>query len=350
MKKMFLIVIVYAFSLLEVYSSQTFERALLNYGMSKEDVNSLPLPIALGVVDHRELLVLKHKLLQSDDIQETVVLYIDDSDKILTLTKNQFGYNLEESSETYTKEMMTYQGAIVGTIFDSVLRDTDDEILANTLQEAFQLDFKNTKKLKSKAQYSFDVETILVNSEIVDHGIIENAKINVGEAIIEKEAIYDLDSETSRLHTKEPTAEEKVFLSPVESHRVSSLFNLQRKHPVTRKVQPHRGIDFVAKSGTPVFPALEGTIIAIGRARAKGKFILIEHASGFKSTYDHLRKFTKHLKVGDFVTTNDQIGEVGKTGYATGAHLHFGLIKNGEFVDPLPYFQQAEAQSSNEKE
>lgn len=349
MKKFILFFILLVLSFSDVYSSQTFERALLNYGMTKEEINTLPLPKSLDVNDHRDLVVLKHKLFQNNDVQEIVVLYVDDSDKILTLTKNQFGFLLEESSETYRKETKTYQGTIVGNLFDSVLRDTDDEILANTLQVAFKNDFKNTKKLKAIATYSFDVETIYVNDEIVDYGIIENAKINVGEAIIEKEAIYDLDSETSSLHTKEPSLDEKVFRSPVESHRVSSLFNLQRKHPVTRRIQPHRGMDFVAKSGTPVFPALEGTVIAIGRARAKGKFVLIEHPNGFKSTYDHLRKFTKGLRVGDFVTTNDQIGEVGKTGYATGAHLHFGLIKNGAFVDPLPYFNLEELETSSDQ-
>lgn len=348
MTKMIYVFLLCLFHFSNVYSSQTFERALFNYGLNKNEVNSLPLPLSLGVRDHRDIVVLKHKLLQSDDVQEIIVLYIDDSDKILILTKNQFGYLVEESSETYQKEMTTYKGVIEGDIFDSVLRDTDDEILASTLQEAFQNDFKNTKKLKAAATYSFDVETIYVNGEIVDYGIIENAKINVGEAIIEKEAIYDLDSETSSLITKEPTEEEKVFRSPVESHRVSSLFNLQRRHPVTRRVQPHRGMDFVAKSGTPVFPAHEGTVIAIGRARAKGKFVLIEHANGFKSTYDHLRKFSKGLRVGDYVATNDQIGEVGKTGYATGPHLHFGLIKNGEFVDPLPYFRQEEVEKNIE--
>ena len=88
-------------------------------------------------------------------------------------------------------------------------------------------------------------------------------------------------------------------------------------------------------SGTPVYPALEGEVIAIGRARAKGKFVLIQHDNGYQTTYDHLKKFKKGLRVGMHVEMDDQIGEVGRTGYATGAHLHFGVIFEGYYTNPI---------------
>jgi murein DD-endopeptidase MepM/ murein hydrolase activator NlpD len=107
-------------------------------------------------------------------------------------------------------------------------------------------------------------------------------------------------------------------------------------------------VDFSAKSGTPVHPALDGEIISIGRARAKGKFVLIRHSNGFESTYDHLRKFKKGLRVGMHVTINDLIGEVGRTGYATGAHLHFGILKNGLYVNPIDYLNNYQIDKEND--
>ncbi len=157
----------------------------------------------------------------------------------------------------------------------------------------------------------------------------------VGKAVSERVLQQDLETLSWNLLPLDPAKNEKPFYAPVKMSRVSSLFNLARKHPVKRRIQPHNGIDFVAKSGTPVYPALDGVIIAIGRAKAKGKFILIEHDNGYQTTYDHLRKFTKGLRVGSKVDLNEQIGEVGRTGYATGAHLHFGVLRDGLYVNPI---------------
>ncbi len=313
-------------------SSQSFERSLLNFNIDKSEI--------FNYKDYQHQVVLKVKDISDSDSEIRLKFFIADTNQIFILIKTLNGtVDLIETPNTFKYELKSFEGQIKNNLYQSVLNDIGSESLAKVISHAFEKEFSNTKKLRVDAFYSFSVETITEDNGEQEFGLIESAKIIVGKATIEKESIFDLDSEISTLVTKHPTLHEKVFSSPVYGQRVSSLFNLHRKHPITKRIQPHNGIDFVAKSGTPVYPALEGTIIAIAKARAKGNFILIDHGNGFQSTYDHLKKFQRNLKIGDYVTENDQIGEVGKTGYATGAHLHFALIKDGFYVNPLNYFK-----------
>lgn len=330
---------------LNALASQSFERTLLNFNIDKRAIADFKM--------HQHLVVHKVKDLSEREDELRLKLYIADTNQIFILSKTTNGdVTLEDTGESFEFELKTFEGKIANDLYQTILSDTNSEVLARTLSRAFEAEFSNTKKLRANAYYQFSVETITEENGESDFGLIEKAKLIVGKASVEKESLFDLDSETSVLVNKAPLHTEKIFTSPVISHRVSSLFNLHRKHPITRRIQPHNGIDFVAHSGTPVFPALEGRIVAIARAKAKGKFILIDHGNGFLSTYDHLRKFQKGLRVGDYVSTKDQIGEVGKTGYATGAHLHFAVLKDGLFVNPLHYFKdvEVEGQTMNEPE
>lgn len=324
---------------LNTIASQSFERTLANFNIDKKAISNFK--------KYQHLVVLQSKNLSDNEDELKLKLYIADTNQTLLLSKSINGnVTLEDTGESFEFELKTFEGRIDNDLYQTVLSDTNSEALARTLSRAFEAEFSNTKKLRADAHYQFSVETITEENGESHFGLIEKARIIVGKARVEKESLFDLDSETSVLVNKSPTYTEKIFTSPVISHRVSSLFNLHRKHPITRRIQPHNGIDFVAHSGTPVFPALEGRIVAIARARAKGKFILIDHGNGFQSTYDHLRKFQKGLRVGDYVSTKDQIGEVGKTGYATGAHLHFAVLKDGFFVNPLHYFKDVEVEGS----
>lgn len=321
-----------------VWGSQTFERSLINFNITKNEIQNFK--------QYQHLVVLKAKNISESEDELKLKLYIADTNQILILTKTPNNeVTLSETDSFFEFSLKNFEGRINDNLYETILNDTNSEALARVIARAFENEFNTTKKLRAAAYYQFSVETISEENGETEYGYIENAKLIVGKATVEKISLFDLDTETSTLVNKDPENTEKIFTSPVLSHRVSSLFNLHRKHPITRRIQPHNGIDFVAKKGTPVYPALEGRVIAISRARAKGKFVLIDHGNGFQSTYDHLNKFQKGLRVGDYVTTSDKIGEVGKTGYATGAHLHFALLKDGFFVNPIHYFKDVELEN-----
>ena len=128
----------------------------------------------------------------------------------------------------------------------------------------------------------------------------------------------------------------KAFLkAPLQYSRVSSGFSYARKHPVTRKVQPHTGVDYAAPKGTPVMTIGDGVVTSVKYEGAGGNTVRIRHNSVYSTAYLHLSKYAKGLKVGQRVRQGEVIGYVGSTGRSTGPHLDFRVWKNGTPINPL---------------
>jgi len=128
----------------------------------------------------------------------------------------------------------------------------------------------------------------------------------------------------------------KAFLkAPLKYSRISSGFSYARRHPVTRKVQPHTGVDYAAPKGTQVMTIGDGVITSMKYEGAGGNTVRIRHNSVYSTAYLHLSKYAKGLKVGQRVRQGDVIGYVGSTGRSTGPHLDFRVWKNGSPINPL---------------
>ena len=123
------------------------------------------------------------------------------------------------------------------------------------------------------------------------------------------------------------------FGMPLRHARITSGFSYRRYHPILKRYRPHHGTDFGAKRGTPLLAVNSGTIIYSGRKGSYGKVVKIKHAGGYVSLYAHLSR--TRAKKGQKVKKGQVIGYVGSTGRSTGPHLHFGLKKNGRWVNPM---------------
>jgi len=127
----------------------------------------------------------------------------------------------------------------------------------------------------------------------------------------------------------------KAFLrAPVSFSRISSNFNLRRKHPLFKTTRPHRGIDYAAPTGTPIMAAGDGRISAIGKTTGNGNYIVLQHGEQFTTKYLHMSKFARGMSKGKRVKQGQVIGHVGSTGYATGPHLHYEFLVNGSHRNP----------------
>lgn len=128
----------------------------------------------------------------------------------------------------------------------------------------------------------------------------------------------------------------KAFLkAPLNYSRISSGFSYARRHPVTRRVQPHTGVDYAAPKGTPVLSIGDGVVTSMKYEGAGGNVVRIRHNSVYTTAYLHLSKFGPGLKAGQRVRQGQVIGYVGSTGRSTGPHLDFRVWKNGTPVNPL---------------
>ena len=125
----------------------------------------------------------------------------------------------------------------------------------------------------------------------------------------------------------------KAFmLAPLDFTRVSSNFNMRRMHPIMKVIRPHRGVDYSASTGTPVYASGDGKVTASGYSRSNGNYVYIQHDNRYMTRYLHLHKRT--VKPGARVKQGQTIGTVGATGLATGPHLHYEFLIDGVHKNP----------------
>ena len=141
-----------------------------------------------------------------------------------------------------------------------------------------------------------------------------------------KTAYYSTDGKSLR----------KAFLrTPVEFARISSHFNLKRRHPVLNKIRAHKGVDYAAPHGTSIKTVGDGKIIFAGKKGGYGNVVIIQHGQRYQTLYAHMRGFARGIRQGKEVLQGQVIGYVGMTGLATGPHLHYEFRVNGNHVNPV---------------
>ena len=125
-----------------------------------------------------------------------------------------------------------------------------------------------------------------------------------------------------------------LIRKPIANGEQRSTFGM-RRHPILRYTRMHTGVDWSAPIGTPIFAAGNGVIIKSGRESGYGNRIEIQHPNGYVTTYNHMSGFARGMSEGARVRQGQVVGYLGMTGLATGPHLHYEVIVNGHFVDPL---------------
>ncbi|MDZ7783059.1 MAG: peptidoglycan DD-metalloendopeptidase family protein [Halioglobus sp.] len=175
-------------------------------------------------------------------------------------------------------------------------------------------------------------EDLYIDGEkLADGEIIAASFINQGETF---NAYRYTDSQGEvGYYNKEGVSMRKAFLmAPVDFTRISSNFNLRRLHPIYKVARPHRGTDYAAPRGTPVYAAGDGHVMETGYTRANGNYVFIKHGERYITKYLHLNK--RKVKRGQRVSQSEVIGTVGSTGAATGPHLHYEFLVNGVHRNP----------------
>jgi murein DD-endopeptidase MepM/ murein hydrolase activator NlpD len=150
-------------------------------------------------------------------------------------------------------------------------------------------------------------------------------------------AVRYIDKEGyANYYTPEGHALQKAFLTtPVDFARISSHFSLSRRHPVLNRIRAHKGVDYAARTGTPVKTTGSGVVNFLGRKGGYGQVIIIKHGDRYETVYAHLSNYKSGLREGSAVRQGEVIGYVGQTGLATGPHLHYEFRIDGVHQNPL---------------
>ncbi|MAV76326.1 MAG: peptidase M23 [Cellvibrionales bacterium] len=181
-------------------------------------------------------------------------------------------------------------------------------------------------------QFTVAYEEHFLDGEKIDEGAIIAAQyVNRGKTY-NAYRYTDPDGDIG-YYNEDGISMRKAFLrAPLDFTRVSSRFNMRRLHPITNEVKPHRGIDYAAPTGTPIFSTGDGHVIASNYNNANGHYIFIRHGESYVTKYLHLHK--RFTKKGQRVKQGQIIGQVGSTGFSTGPHLHYEFLVNGVHRNP----------------
>ena len=200
-------------------------------------------------------------------------------------------------------------------------------------QFSFSVDFQ--RDVRSGDGFSLIYETLLDdNDRPVKAGALHYASLALSG---EERAIYRYeraDGSAGYFDSNGNNASKALMRTPVDGARLTSGFGM-RRHPIRGFNRMHKGVDFAAPSGTPIYASGDGVVERATRRRGYGRYVLIRHNSAYKTAYAHMRAFAPGLHPGKRVAQGEVIGYVGSSGQSTGPHLHYEVIYNGRQVNPL---------------
>ena len=231
-------------------------------------------------------------------------------------------------------ERHTIAGTIESSFFGAISGAGEEEALARETVAIFQWDIDFSRDVRPGDGFRILFEKVHLDGEFLRYGRVLAAEYN--GAAVRHAAYYFDDPEHEGYYTEEGVPLERFFLAaPCRHRRISSRFDLNRWHPVLQRRVPHLGVDYAADTGTPVWASADGEVTHVGYDARAGNMVKLRHANGYESIYAHLNGFATGLREGQDVRQGQVIGYVGSTGMSTGPHLHYGLKRRGDYVDPL---------------
>lgn len=222
-------------------------------------------------------------------------------------------------------ELSLYGSALKAGMPATVIADA---IKAYSWDVDFQRDIRQGDVLE--AMYD-QVET--EDGTPVQTGDLVYARLNVNGQDM---PLYRYETADGRVdyYTPDGTSIKKALLStPVDGARLSSGFGM-REHPVLGYTKMHKGVDFAAATGTPIYAAGDGVVEKAGKWSTYGNYVRIRHNASTKTAYAHMKGFAKGISAGSRVKQGQIIGYIGTTGRSTGPHLHYEVLVNGTQVNP----------------
>ena len=245
---------------------------------------------------------------------------------------NHFGRRFGRYTHKFNMmQLASAQGTITSTLDEAGKKAGMSDSLIDQLTQIFAWDIDFATNLHDGDRFTVVYERGGYNGadDIVAAEFINRGRSYRAVRYIDKEGF-------ANYYTPEGNALQKAFLStPVDFARISSHFDLHRHHPVLNRIRAHKGVDYAARTGTPVKATGSGQIAFLGRKGGYGQVIIVKHGDRYETVYAHLSRFKAGLEEGSAVRQGEIIGYVGQTGLATGPHLHYEFRIDGIHQNPL---------------
>ena len=266
-----------------------------------------------------------------------VVISRPDGAGIVLTLRDDGSFASERQAAHLTRKLDFVRGELdAQSFYSSAVAAGVSDVLVSDFANAFQFDFDFQREIKP--------------GDIIEAGFEQSTNEN-GETVGTPVLVYAALSTAAKsraLYRFQPPGEvdpewfdhagrstkRALMRTPVEAVRISSGFGM-RGHPILGYVKMHRGTDFAAPTGTPIYAAGDGAVVFAGPKGPNGNFVKLHHDNGWDTLYLHMNRIWPGVSAGARVVQGQQIGEVGTTGRSTGPHLHYEVHIAGQPVDPL---------------
>lgn len=232
------------------------------------------------------------------------------------------------------REHALLNGVVSNSLYSSIINNGGDAQLVNNFADIFawQVDF--SRESREGDAYQIVLEKSVADGRFVGYGRVLAAEYSNSRKTLRGFYFESSDKQVSGYFDDEGRSFKNAFLkAPLKLATITSRFGM-RFHPIQMRMKPHNGLDYPANRGTPFMAVASGTVINAGFSRFNGNWVRIRHMNGYETEYLHATKLGKGIYVGARVSQGQVIGYVGMTGLASGYHLHYGMKKNGTYVDP----------------
>ncbi len=227
------------------------------------------------------------------------------------------------------------EATIVNSLFLAGTNAGMEQSLIMELASIFGWDIDFALDIRTNDSFRILYEERFIDGEKIGNGPILAAEFTNQNKTYRAVRYTDSNGD-SDYFTPEGRSMRKAFLrTPVDFARISSHFNLKRKHPILNRIRAHKGTDYAAPTGTPIKAAGNGKVAFAGTKGGYGKTVILRHGQSYKTLYAHMHKYGRGIKTGKKVKQGQIIGYVGKSGLATGPHLHYEFYKNGAVRNPV---------------
>ncbi|MCO6490630.1 MAG: peptidoglycan DD-metalloendopeptidase family protein [Phaeodactylibacter sp.] len=286
------------------------------------------------VFDVRHLRVGKpYTILTKDSTQQAEYLIYEPNVFEYIVFELRGDNTVDRHQREVTTEVRSAAGTLETSLWNAIVGQGLSYDLAAKMEDALQwsIDFHHLQK---NDEFKLVYDQQFIEGEAVGIGQVHAAYYKTGNN--EYHAIYYDNGKTDGYYDLEGRPMKRGFLkSPVKYSRISSYYNLNRFHPILKRVRPHYGTDYAAPYGTPIYAVGDGYILKASYTKGNGNFVKIRHDGDYQTQYLHMQKFAQGIKPGAHVKQGQVIGYVGSTGLATGPHVCFRFWKNGKQVNHL---------------
>lgn len=262
--------------------------------------------------------------------------YAMDSVRTLVVERDpEDGFTTRIVEEVLETRVVEAAGTIDRSLFVSARRAGLSQRQVMQFMSIFEWQLDFNRDIRQGDTFSIVYEAEFLDNEQVSDGRILAAKLINGNRRHTALRFEQEDGTVGYYGANGENLRKAFIRRPVQNARISSGFDRNRMHPVLGERRPHLGTDFAAPTGTPIMASGAGRVVHVGRKGGYGHTVIIEHNNRYRTLYAHMSRYADGLRNGSRVEQGEVIGYVGRSGLATGPHLHYEFLVEGNHYDPM---------------